>query len=404
VATDLYKGVLFNDGEALTTTDLNDTQKYMGARVFDQLVAKSVGNWGAIIQPTLGNNIQGAPFLYALRAGQGFIVAGAGAREVTCSAGTIFQSLGAANGNEAQLLAYTLAGNDFTLTLGVGDATNPRVDVIQVALAYAADDTQSRDFEDDTTELLSSQNQSKKRRVTATFTVKQGTPAATPTFPTLDAGCSALGAVYVPATYNATFLDGGGTTAPYFMDTRYPLKVEYVDVLPSQMFGTAFTNTFSTPFNFYRSSGAGTAFIPCPVGPDARILGLMLWTQQTDGAVSDWTAATIDSGGATVADVFASLGLSSNSTAPLQTSLTHNELRDAMASTITPFGTANAAGLGTPCWGQGFAGDGSSTAGPALAGGSAGVDSLRDILALRLTCSAANCDVFRARWFFARGF
>ncbi len=42
--TDLYKDVLFSDGEGADTADLNNLRGYMGARVYDQLLRAAAGN------------------------------------------------------------------------------------------------------------------------------------------------------------------------------------------------------------------------------------------------------------------------------------------------------------------------------------------------------------------------
>ena len=220
--TDLFKDVLYTAGEGADAADLNNMRGYLGARLFDQVLSAAIGNarsGSATAPPELRNTAATAPTIYALSGGAGYIIPGGGARQTTVRAGTILQQVGSPSGDAASFLPYTMVDGEFTLTHAVGDATNPRIDVIEVKLEYVDGNNESRIIQDPPPSVAQSvQSIAKKRRVQATFQIVQGTPAASPAFPPLTAGFAALGAVVVPATHNAVFV---ATT--HFSDLRVPL-------------------------------------------------------------------------------------------------------------------------------------------------------------------------------------
>jgi hypothetical protein len=235
---DLFKQVLWNDGEGITDGDLNLSQRNLSARLFDQLLREMRRQSTMPLTAVASHDpemacgqaaIDVTRHCFALTAGGGFIVPGAVARHIRCRAGTILQHTGVPAGAEETLLPYTFVDDEIDLTLAVGDATNPRIDLIEVQLAFVNGDPTSRDFKDASTFALTTTTPNITRRVVATVQVKAGTPAATPLHPDVTAGFCAMGAVYVPALHNAVF------TRAQLMDTRFPLGVSVYDV-PSWQF------------------------------------------------------------------------------------------------------------------------------------------------------------------------
>lgn len=228
---DLYKGVNYNDGEDILYGDLNDGQRFLGARVFDQLIGKLIGQVTGADPESVA--AQGADpstaWAYAIHISGGMLRQGSTNAKIKIGAGTLLQKIANSDGNEAQLLAYTFDGTT-EVTISNGHATLNRVDMIQMALSYVTDDSQSRDFQDAVTGANSSQPLNKKRRVQCTVSVKSGTAAANPTYPTPDAGYVPIGCVIVPATLVATaqafeYLDRAlhGAAAAVIHDLRMPI-------------------------------------------------------------------------------------------------------------------------------------------------------------------------------------
>jgi hypothetical protein len=417
--TDLFKRVLYNNGEGADVQDFNNGGGYAEARLFDQVLRAGSGNarGGAIGQdPDLRTTLSTAPFLYALSAGAGYIVPGAGAREITVRAGTILQQVGATSGDAASLLPFTMADAAFTLTHAIGDATNPRVDVIEVKLEYVDGNTESRIVEDPPPSGLQSvQTIAKKRRIQATFQIVQGTPAATPAYPTLTAGFAALGAVLVPATHNAVF-----TALAHLRDLRIPIGVRSVDVYPANFVpeasgwnyvGATSLGTWLQRFTLSASTDA-TFGIPCPVPARSRIVGLAIYGRFLATAARElklFKRQIVDPGSQTtfpesvilteVADLSAAvLGASSNSWKWVFADMA--TIESALDSGPSP--TRNAAGLGDGIWGNGL------YAGPShelLALDSSPSNSLFDLVAT-VRCSTGggeSCGVIKARWYYADG-
>jgi hypothetical protein len=419
VSFDLHKDVLFHDGEGADFTDQNDVRGFLGARLFDQVIRAVAGNarGGAASQdPDLRTTVSAAPFLYALSGGAGYIVPGAGALQTTVRAGTILQQVGSPTGNEPSFLPYTMADGAFTLTHAAADPTNPRVDVIEVKLELVDDDSQMRSTMAPPPSLaISTTAITKKRRIKATFQIKQGTPAATPAYPSLSAGFAALGAVQVPAAHAAVFV-----AATHLRDLRVPVGVRSVDVFPAD-FAAPATGWTHTPAQslgthlqrFTLASTTDSTFgIPCPVPARARIVGLGLYgrflataarevklvrQQIVDGATQttfpEQVALT------ELADVSGSmLGASSNAWKWVFVGM--DTIESALASGPSP--TRNAEGLGDGVWGNGL------YAGPShelLAVDNAPSDAFNRLVAT-VRCSTGggeNCAVVFARWFYADG-
>lgn len=388
MATDAFKSVLYNDGEALTTGDLNDAQAFSEARLNDQILRGVVGSITHTV-PGQQAEMEEAPYLYCLNSSGGAPGVSGALQLGGFVGGVIFQSLGGTILGDSPNLLASSATFPIT-TLAAGDATFDRIDVIEVKLDVITGDSQSRDFEDDTTELLSTQSFDKKKRVQATFNVKQGTPSASPAFPTLTTGYSALYAVWVPAGHSGVFV-----ADTHFMDCRVPINVKSVDTLPAQM-SSASGWALSGNGLEWTSSGAGTLNIPSPLGPQDRLIGVSVMAQQADGVSSDFSVASLTRAysGTVVADVRVPMGWSSTSTSMIARQLTFSEIADVVvpATGIFPSGVKNAEGLGTPLWGNARpCGIASSTL------------NTSDTLSLVVTTTASGSIIRRVRWYYASG-
>jgi hypothetical protein len=359
---DLFKRVLFTNGEGADVADFNNMGGYVEARLFDQTLRARAGSvrGGVSELPTQRTTLATAPFLYALSGGAGYIVPGAGARETTVRAGTIFQQVGSPSGDAATFLPYTMIDGEFTLTHAIGDATNPRIDVIQVQLAYDDDDPQSRVIEDPPPSGLQSvQTIDKKRRLVATFQIVAGTPSATPAYPTLTAGFAAIGAVLVPATHNAVFV-----AQTHYSDLRIPLGVkpvrtragDFVVEQPPDDDWTISSDGAATDAMrraaVLSSLGPTSIFITSPLTSDQRLVGIsiagrlqysalaarLLRVDATDGAAADVVLGDLAS-------------FLPSSATPTVNHVSMTEIETAIATTA---GNAkNAAGLGHGIWGNG---------------------------------------------------
>jgi hypothetical protein len=236
--TDLYKQVKFSDGEGVTHTDLNDLSRFLSAQTYDQILEQLVGNLGlsATLKQleSVGTNSNGAPahLAYCINGGSAYLRLGTANNRLQIAPGTLLQKVGTSNGNGATFLAYTFSGTE-EVTIANGDPTNPRVDIVQMKLELVDTDLQTRDFEDATTHVITSQSFNKKTKVHCTLSVKQGTPAASPTYPDPDTGYVCVAGVVVPANYAlpSTLQFGASTdlilpvTAPQVHDQRMPLRV-----------------------------------------------------------------------------------------------------------------------------------------------------------------------------------
>lgn len=264
--TDIFKHVLFNNGQGITHTDANDAQRFLLSMIQDQILASMIPNLGLTVaagshDPEFYSQaVPGSGFdwvtiattrAFCLQPGQAFLRAGSAANKVQIAAGTLMQLISSTlTGDDPKLLSYTFVGNEeFTIAAGSGGGLR-RVDLFQMKLELVDNSSVSRDFEDATTEVVTSVAMNEKRRVQCTISVKSGTPGANPTIPDPDAGYCVVGTVYVDENYvigTAPFFgfdtDGAGTNA-FVYDQRWPLRVKAYRVEPAQWYAkTAWTIT-----------------------------------------------------------------------------------------------------------------------------------------------------------------
>ena len=158
MSTDNFAQVTYNDGEQVVYGDLTNGQRFLAAKLSDQLFAKLIPRISPGVsiygdpqfQGELGASIGTADAslksrAYALTPGGAYPWVGTAffpsrtlaKNAVGIAPGTLFQLVGDDDaGTDANLLAYTFNGTE-TVTIAAGDATHPRVDLIQATLSYA---------------------------------------------------------------------------------------------------------------------------------------------------------------------------------------------------------------------------------------------------------------------------
>lgn len=309
MSADLYKEVQFNDGEGVTFGDLNDAQNFLSARLSDQLFEKIIGS-PTNQDPEFGSQ-KGADastaWAYCLSIGGANPKQGSANNKVKIGAGTLFQKIASADGNKSQLLAYTFPGTD-EVTLTNGDGANPRADLIQMKLEYESIDSQTRDFQDATTHVVTSTSMLKKSHIKCTISVKVGTPAASPTYPIPDAGNVPIAAVIVGTSYVGAaglfYIDTAGAVA-VLHDLRMPLRIRPQVVRPPEFMydGTAeqaltmvvpaimARDTFAAhtaQADHYQLSGSSNPIdYPIPLPQGSRLIGYTLYVRKrTNGAAT----------------------------------------------------------------------------------------------------------------------
>jgi hypothetical protein len=298
---DNYARARFNDGEGVVFTDFEDSQDLALARVFDQLVegrapALAAGNdlsgspatlldpevWGEMGDRAIGQVIGGS-VAFTLAPGHAMVYPTPGSfTKLTVGPGTLFQKVSPRTGAAPTFLAYEVRASDgLDFTIAAGHATLARYDVIQVKLELVDSDAQSRDFEDAVSRQVTTQLVSKRRRVQATFSYKQGTAAASPTHPLPDAGFVSLAAVRVPAAWTSGVDPGsdvsvsGSLAIP--MQTSVPLGVHTFTTFPDQFMYAGATNWSLSSGGSALATGAGSNLIvPGPHFNCGRLVGVSI--------------------------------------------------------------------------------------------------------------------------------
>lgn len=281
-ATDIYQEVLFSDGEGATPDDINESQRRLRGMILDTLLAFRItngiqdgsGGIGAVLDPELGDWLvygdlaaAAAQVAFTPFPQTGFTNNDLAARTLVVQPGVFVQSLQDIASSTPDLptcLLFTLNA-PVSLVTAVGDATNPRVDLVEMKLEIVEDSPDARDFEDAVTRAKSSTNPNKARRTKATFQIKAGTPAASPAYPSCTAGFVPVSAVWVPATHNAVH------SGANMRDLRWPLggvRVYDVDITAFNINagGTAWTLDGANWRADADAAASGFMYAPCPIG------------------------------------------------------------------------------------------------------------------------------------------
>jgi hypothetical protein len=221
------------------------------------------------------------------------------ARQLTTGTGVIVQHLQGEepfNGSEDATLAFRFVSGT-NLTTAVGDATNPRIDIVEVKLEVITDTAEMRDFEDATTRAPTTQSHNVAKRTQMTIQIKQGTPAASPTYPTPTAGFTAMAAVWVPANHNAVH------SVDNIRDLRWPIGgFRTYDVNANAMYtpgATQWTINETGQYLEAPASGADPVYAICPVSmKSARLLGVGIMGQSDGTPTVELVRITHNAGGA----------------------------------------------------------------------------------------------------------
>lgn len=258
----ISREVLFNDGEDLEYGDLNNVQRFLRSALYDQTVSP-------LARIVRDDTSPVSSYLYCLGSSmQPFVTNNS---RLQFQAGTIFQYLGGAiDGLDPQFLSYyfdgtewsaSFAGDGGVVTMATADATNPRIDMVQVKLEQSTVEIAavSRDFKDGTTGALSSQTFRKVRNVKATFSIKNGTPAANPAEPTPDAGYVKLCSYWVSAASTSIAQDSK------VFDYRVPVGLRGYSQFAAIGALYAPGNWTAAADGSLTAAGANVLLLPCPV-------------------------------------------------------------------------------------------------------------------------------------------
>lgn len=283
VTTDAVRVKFHPDGEAIDLTDWENAQLFQQKRdwvsLFSAMLTHGAGDPadpGGLDTPESSVamhelSIYGGACI-ALHPGSGYVSAGA-ANALNLQAGSIAMVVDEP-WNTGEDFAVIRLGAVVSLATAVGDATNPRIDIVEVKCAYVDGDPQDRHFEDATTRAPSSQaGTDKERQVEFTYQIKAGTPAADPSYPAPTAGFVAMAAVYVPALHNAVHAPSN------IRDLRMPVGIRAIDVDYKGMHFTG-ANPW-TVVGMLASSAlasdpdADRMIVPCPVSTKtARLIAV----------------------------------------------------------------------------------------------------------------------------------
>lgn len=212
--------------------------------------------------PSTGADVSTSKYAFALSTRSAYPRQGSANNKIKISRGTLFQAVSASS-----MLAYTFDGTD-EVTIADAAGATPRVDLVQVKIEPDA-----------TVDGI---------RTKKTVSVKQGTPAASPRVPDLDAGYVAYCTVVVGASYahaGAFKIDDVSTADAVIHDQRLPIGV-HTHSVQSRNFGywdsTSAAWSLSTLTDILTASGGspGIIYAYCPTDQGGRLVGAGLVQNQ----------------------------------------------------------------------------------------------------------------------------
>jgi hypothetical protein len=279
----------WNDGEHVTSVDLNAMQRFAKYRELDMLIgakARTFAEWDATY--TSGR-------LHCF--GGGAVRTSATAMTVTNDAGVIMcdDTSIVNDGSDNRLLAYQLAAGELLTTIAAPPASpNNRIDLICVKLDYVDTDVadqETRKVKDQTTLIVTDQSIVKRRKVRLQKQVITGTPVTgtAPVEPTVPAGYRRWASVYVAnAQSNAAPLP-----ALQLRDHRYPTGLIRTISWPALNAGGFVSQggagwTFDSTQQLLVSAGVSNIVRVFPQSPgrhNARLIGV--------GCVGDLSGCTV---------------------------------------------------------------------------------------------------------------
>lgn len=270
--------VLFNDGEGMVFGDFTNMQRFLRAMVLDQGIGASARLFPQ--DSGLPNVNSVGSYCLVPHAGSCLIKPDGAGRVITNRPGMIYQWVGSGAGGipdglQSNLLGYQVTFDELSSTFAANASGNPRIDALCIKLAYLDGDPTTRDFEDASSRAVTTTTFNKTRTVTLTKQVVQGTPGASPAFPTVPGGYVAIAYAYVP---NAVTVFG----EIHVWDNRLPMRVGTVRAFASSGFTTNSWTHEAHGFKFV--CGAGVGQIPCPLGGDARIMQVKVYGKYDVGS------------------------------------------------------------------------------------------------------------------------
>lgn len=365
--------VAFTDGESLEKDDLDNIQLYQLLASTHNFLISGIGD--AIDDPAAPGteinlerhrdwNLQGlaggsSDQVFVPYPGCGYFEAGGSARQLVSVDGPmIFIDDDDPFGATPERVAPFRLPNGLTLTTAVGDATNPRIDLVELRATWVDGNSLTRNFEDSATRAKTSTATNKSRLVQVIVQIKQGTPAATPAYPAPTTGYAAVAAVYVPATHNAVHDPAN------IRDLRVPIgRIVPYDVPAHLMYrqgGTPWTLSSGNWRNDAPSS-ATALYAQCPINPsNGRLMGIGIYGGAVASATCKLQRIQYDLGIPSLVDI-ADLA-NGTSLFPVgggegfRTKTMVNLMDDIHAGgTFVGTRLANRR-IGTPIWGNGFPG------------------------------------------------
>lgn len=355
MTTDIYTQTLISDGMELDPVDLSRLSARALAYVYDQVVMASYPREGVGFTTTTNDAFSpvGIPYAFALSVLGGHPGQGSANNKVRIYPGTLCQAIADADGTEPKFIAYTFTTEE--VTIANGDATNPRIDLVQMKLEYV-DETEARDFQDATTRALTSQSLGVRRRVKCTLSVKQGTPAASPAYPDPDTGFCVIAGMFVGAAYaggTAIVFDDAAGAALVLHDQRMPMRVRTHGTLSRDFIfnGTDFVPAGGFYVERIANTDGNSLFIPVHRwGNNGRLVAI-------DCQMRDFTALTssivrLDVGNATDT-ALAGANMNGSSSGSMSLRRTRLDQFQSIHMSGGPVVTANANGMGVPIWANG---------------------------------------------------
>lgn len=367
------KRVLWDpNGEGLDFTDSNNAVLFQREELFNLLMSGAMAdglgdpsNPGLMSTPegSDGNNalaFTNTDVVFAPFGGAGYVLPTGIARTVGITAGPLVVAIEEVWNATGEEFAMARASGGVTLQTAVGDATNPRIDLVEVKLSYVDGDPQDRHFEDAITrEPTTEAGTNKERQIEAIYQIKQGTAAANPTYPAPTAGYVAMAAIYVPATHNAVH------NPDNIRDLRVPFGVRAIDV---DVNGFHFVGANPwTKVGMLASIAAGSVqltanvIVPCPVATkSARLLAVGVHGTPGDDPIVQLVRINYPASGAPTITALANL--SDDTVAQLYTAnglifADAMDIADAIATHAVLKGIRQAdTHIGTPIWCNGKTG------------------------------------------------
>jgi hypothetical protein len=165
MTVDGFRRVLHNAGELIVVDDFMRLQRQIKMSLHEMLMYPGIGNLGG---DSSAGGLLGGPLdpeqmtgMYADGAsiptdvalcpypGLAYVYPGGSALQLLCQPGPIVQVIGDANHGDPledteEILAYWIASGDVDLTTTAGDATNPRIDIVEMRLQLVDDTLTSR--------------------------------------------------------------------------------------------------------------------------------------------------------------------------------------------------------------------------------------------------------------------